>query len=220
MFELFRDPAFVERALGLFTDLTPGLVYFAIGTGAGLENLFPPIPADTFVVFGAFLSAHGQVTAVGVFLATWISNTASTLVVYGLGHRFGAGVFGTTVGRWLLRPRQLRRLAALYDAHGFKIIFVSRFLPGFRAVVPAFAGISRLAFWRTAVPLGLASAIWYGVLVYLGVMLGRNWQTILGLLENVNAMLVAMASAVAVIGAVVWWKTRHHPHETAGEGEA
>ncbi|NIR45288.1 MAG: hypothetical protein GWN99_18075, partial [Gemmatimonadetes bacterium] len=56
----------------------------------------------------------------------------------------------------------------------------------FRALVPVFAGISHLSFWRTALPVALASAIWYGVLVIAGGVLGKNWRVILETLDNVN----------------------------------
>ncbi|NIU78069.1 MAG: DedA family protein, partial [Gammaproteobacteria bacterium] len=61
---------------------------------------------------------------------------------YALARRWGRPVLGTPAGRWVLRPRQLEKLAALYNAHGSKIIFASRFLPAFRALVPVFAGIT------------------------------------------------------------------------------
>lgn len=214
------DSSLIEAILDLLSRLAPEWIYLGIGLGAAVENLFPPIPADTFVVFGAFLSAQGRATALGVFLVTWASNTTSALLVYGLAHRWGAGLFRTRVGRWLLRPRQLERLAVLYHAHGSKIILASRFLPGFRALVPVFAGIIRLAFWRTALPVALASGLWYGLLVYVGAMFGRNWRGVLNALQGVNTLLVWVAGVCAVLVTILWWRTRHHAAEpVAREGE-
>lgn len=207
-----------EELLIILAAIAPHWVYLAIGVGAAIESFFPPIPADTFVLFGAFLSAQGRVTAVGVFIATWTSNTISALIVYAISARWGRDVLGTPAGRWLLRPRQLDRLAALYSAHGSKIIFASRFLPAFRSLVPVFAGISHLGFWRTALPIVLASGFWYGVLIYAGAMFGRNWRAILTMLNNVNTLLGVVAVLLAGVIGFVWWRTRHHPHEEAGSG--
>ena len=212
------DPGWIEELFRTIAGVAPGWVYLAIAIGAAIENIFPPIPADTFVLFGAFLSAHGPLTATGVFLATWSSNIASALMTYAIARRWGQQAFDTSLGRFLLRPRQLERLAALYDAHGGKIIFGSRFLPAFRSLVPVFAGISRLGFWRTALPVALASGIWYGVLVYVGAMFGRNWQVILDALGDVNTVLGLIAALIAVVLGVIWWKTRRAPHETGGSG--
>jgi membrane protein DedA with SNARE-associated domain len=51
---------------------------------------------------------------------------------------------------------------------------VSRFLPAFRALVPVFAGVTRVPLRRVLLPLALASALWYGALVYLGAMAGAT----------------------------------------------
>lgn len=213
------DLGFLEEALVALANLPPALIYLAIGLGAAVENIFPPLPADTFVLFGAFLSAQGRATALGVFLVTWLSNCTSALVVYGLGRRWGPGFFRTGVGRWLLRPRQLERLAEAYARHGALIIFASRFLPGFRSLVPVFAGISRLGFFRTAIPLAAASGVWYGVLVYLGAVFGRNWRTLLHALEGVNTVLLILAGVLAAVLALVWWRSRHHPQPEPASGE-
>jgi membrane protein DedA with SNARE-associated domain len=152
-----------------------------------------------------------------VFAVTWGTNTVAALLVYGLARRWGRVLLNTRTGRWLLRPRQLERLAALYHGHGSKIIFFSRFLPAFRVLVPVFAGISHLAFWRTAVPIAIAGAVWYGLLVVAGVLAGRNWRAIVGAVGNVNTALLVVAAVLACLLGILWWKTRHHPHDHAGE---
>jgi membrane protein DedA with SNARE-associated domain len=207
------EPWQVEQALAKLTEVAPHWIYAVIAAGVAIENVFPPIPADTFVVFGAFLSAHSAVTGLGVFTVTWVANTATALLTYALARRWGRLALNTRLGCWLLRPRQLEHLATLYHGHGSKIIFVSRFLPAFRVLVPVFAGISHLALWRTALPIALASALWYGVLVTAGAMAGRNWQAIAGTLGNVNTVLILVASALAIGVTLIWWRTRHHPHD-------
>lgn len=207
----------IETVVHRLGSIAPHWVYLIVALGVALENVFPPIPADTFVVLGAFLSAQGRVTGSGVFLATWSMNTVTALLTYGVARRWGRSVLDTRPGRWFLRPRQLERLAALYNAHGSKIIFLCRFLPAFRALVPVFAGITHLTVWRTALPIALASAIWYGVLIYAGSELGKNWRVILETLNDVNLLLLIIASAVAGGLLLAWWKTRHGPHEVGGE---
>lgn len=209
----FLDPLQVEQLLGKLAAIAPGWVYVLVGLGAAIENIFPPVPADTFVLFGAFLSEAGEVTGLGVFLVTWTSNTLSAIASYGVARRWGRSVLATPTGRWLLRPGQLTRLADLYDAHGSKMIFGSRFLPAFRALVPFFAGITGLSFWRTALPVAVASGIWYGILVYAGVFFGRNWRFLFEAFENVNTLLLVVAGLLALGLTVIWWRTRHHLHD-------
>ncbi len=207
----------LEEILRQLASIAPYWVYGVIGAGVAIENFFPPIPADTFVFLGAFLSAHGRVTGLGVFAVTWGTNTVAALLNYALARRWGRVLLNTRTGRWLLRPRQLERLATLYHGHGSKIIFFSRFLPAFRVLVPVFAGISHLAFWRTALPVAIAGAIWYGLLVVAGALAGRNWRAIVEAVDNVNTALLVVAALLAALLGVLWWKTRHHPHDQAGE---
>ena len=84
--------------------------------------------------------------------------------------------------------------------------------------MPAFAGISRLGFWRTAFPLAIASAVWYGVLVMGGVFASRNIPRIVGALTalNTTAGLLALLAAVAL--AWVWWRSRHADDRAQGDG--
>lgn len=209
----------LESILSRLAAIEPGWVYAAVALGAAIENFFPPIPADTFVVFGAFLSAEGRVTELGIFLAAWSTNSLAALLNYAMARKWGRSILSTDIGRWLLRPRQLEKLAAMYDAHGSKIIFGSRFLPAFRSVVPFFAGISYLSFWRTALPIAAASGIWYGVLVILGAVFGHNWRSILEALNDVNTLLLIVAGMLAGALAILWYRTRHQPHEERdGEG--
>lgn len=200
-----------QSILAFLQGLHPAVLYVVLGAGAGLENVVPPVPADTFVLLGGFLSAGGRVGPVGVFLATWGCNVASALAVYGVGRRYGRTFFSEGWGRHLLTPHQLQRMRGFYARWGILAIFFTRFLPGFRAVVPAFAGVSRLPLLPVAVPLALASALWYGALVWAGATAGRNLATIRDWLAGANLALLVVAGIIAVAVGVWWRRTRHAP---------
>lgn len=203
----------LERLLH-FAAVSPiTLVYVLVGAGAAVENVFPPVPSDTFVLVGGILADRGVLEPGLVLAVAWGCNVAGALVVYGMARRYGRGIFSTRWGHWLLRPHQLDRLAEFYARYGLATIFFSRFLPVFRVLVPAFAGISGLGFWRTAPPLALASALWYGVVVYAGILASRNLPRIVHLLGLVNDWLLAVALLLVVAVAIWWWRTRRHRRE-------
>lgn len=197
--------AFLEWLAGL----PPILIYLLIGAGAAVENVIPPVPADTFVLLGAFLAESGRASPWIVFLATWVCNVASAVGVYWLAYRYGNGFFTTNVGRWLLQPRQLQQVGHFYARWGTPAIFVSRFLPAFRALVPVFAGVTRVPLRTVILPLSLASALWYGALVYLGAMAGRNWNAIVAFFERASMALLLVAAVLLALLAAWWWRTRH-----------
>jgi membrane-associated protein len=177
--------------------------------GAAIENIVPPVPADTFVLAGAFLAASGRASPWIVFFATWLANVASALAVYGLARKWGTAFFDRPAGRWLLRPRQMERISRFYERWGPQAIAISRFLPAFRAVVPVFAGISRVSFPRVALPVAFASAGWYGMLVVLGTTAGRNIDRILATFDRAGLALVIVAGVIAVLLGYLWWRSRH-----------
>ena len=182
----------------------PLLLYLLLGGGAALENLFPPLPADTFVLLGAFLAAGGKADALTVFLVTWLSNTAAALLVYAAGYRFGRPFFQVGLGRHLLNAHQLRRLKDFYDRWGLPAVFLARFLPGLRAMVPVFAGVTRQPLGVVAFPVLVASGLWYGGLVWLGASAGRNLPAVAAWLASTNRVLLILAGAF-LLGAGFWW---------------
>ncbi|HET7274330.1 MAG TPA: DedA family protein [Longimicrobiaceae bacterium] len=204
---------FINALLGHLINAPEGIVYLLLGIFAALENILPPVPADVVVLFGGFLAGRGLVTPVLVFLVVWSANVMGALAVYLVGRRYGAAFFASHWGGLLLRPRQLASLGEFYARYGARVIFFSRFFPMFRAVVPVFAGISRISFWRTAIPLALASAIWYGVIVYVGAVAGRNWGAILLMLEDASRWLwvATLLISAGVLG--WWWRSRQDPDE-------
>ena len=150
---------------------------------------------------------------------TWASNVASALAVYGLGHRYGRVFFEQGAGRHVLHEGQLDRMRDFYRRWGTYAIFLTRFIPGFRAVVPAFAGVSHQPFLSVAFPLVLASGIWYGVLVWLGAATGRNLGTLVGWLSSANRVLLLVAVVLAGGVGVWWWKTRRGRGKEGGGEE-
>lgn len=181
-----------------------GTLYLALALVASIENVFPPIPADTVVALGSFLAARGRGSIVAVFLATWAGNITSAMLMYWLGSRYGAG----RLERRLLgqkAPGAEQRLSRLYGRYGVMALFASRFIPGVRALVPPFAGALRVPPLRAGLAIASASAIWYGTVSYLGFTVGGNWQRVTRLISDYGHILAAVAGTLLVLAAVIWW---------------
>lgn len=199
----------LSEALAFLQGLSPAWIYVLLGIGAGVENIVPPVPADTFVVLGGFIAGAGAADPGAIFLATWAGNVATALAVYFAGARYGPPFFDTACGRLLLRPHQLHRLGAYYRRWGQVTIFATRFLPGFRAVVPVFAGVTGQRFLPVALPLASASAIWYGLLTWLGTRAGRNVAGIVAWLSDLNRVLLIAALALGAVVLYGWYRSRN-----------
>ncbi|WP_420634742.1 DedA family protein [Candidatus Palauibacter sp.] len=196
----------VQPLLDFLLALPDAAAYALIAVGSAVENIFPPVPSDTFVVLGAVLVDRGSLEPAAVLLSAWVANTGGAMLVFGLARRHGPAVFRSRWGRRLLRPHQLRRMARFYERHGLWAIFFARFLPVLRVIVPTFAGFTGLGAVRALIPIVVASFLWNALMLSGGILASRNVHRIFELLSRVNAWLLVLAAAV--LGLLVGWWVR------------
>ena len=170
------------------------------------------MPADTVVALGALLAGHGILDPWTVFAVTWVGNVASAALVYSFGRHYGRAFFTGRIGRWLLSEATLAHIEAAYARHGSYGIFFSRLLPVWRAVVPPFAGVARVPAWRALIPIALASALWYGGIIFLVVRLAPTLDQAIAVLGRVNRVL-GLAAVALVLLVVVWLRLRRRSRQ-------
>jgi membrane protein DedA with SNARE-associated domain len=197
----------MDALLAWLTSLPTAALYLALAVTAAAENIFPPLPADTVVAFGAFLAARGNGTALGSFLATWLGNLVGAAVMYGVGHRFGASWIKRVFARYGTAGSEAR-LESLYARRGIWAIFLSRFLPGARAIVPPFAGALRIPFWGALAAMGVASGIWYGAITYLAFTAGASFDELRARIAASQRIVGVVAALLAIAIALIWWIRR------------
>lgn len=197
----------LERLLDALASLPLVPTYLVLMALSALENVFPPVPADTAVALGAFLARRGEVSVVPLAALCWLANVGSAAGTYVLARRHGRGFFRDGWGRKIMPPEVLAALEEAYERWGVAGIFLSRFLPGLRAAVTPFAGVAGLSPARALVPAAVASAIWYAFLAFAGYELAQNWDAVKSLLGDTNRALGIVALVVAVAGAL-WLRYR------------
>jgi membrane protein DedA with SNARE-associated domain len=196
----------VQDVLDWLSELPPTALYAALAVVSAAENVFPPLPADTVVAFGAFLAARGHATLLGAFLATWLGNVSGALLVYMIGRRYGAH----HAHRWMTRfggATSESRLQAMYERRGIGALFLSRFIPGLRALVPPFAGALRIPLLQATLAIAIASGIWYGVVTWIAYSVGSDWEALQQRLRGAGATAAVVAAAIALVG-ITWYLVR------------
>jgi membrane protein DedA with SNARE-associated domain len=193
----------LERLLDALASLPLVPTYLVLMALSALENVFPPVPADTAVALGAFLARRGEVSVVPLVALCWLANVGSAAGTYVLARRHGRGFFRDGWGRKIMPPEVLAALEEAYERWGVAGIFLSRFLPGLRAAVTPFAGVAGLPPARALVPAAAASAIWYVFLAFAGYELAQNWDTVKSLVADTNRVLGVAALVLA--GAAGYW---------------
>ena len=165
------------------------------------------------MALGAFLAARNPALSVwAVYAVTVVGNVGSAAGMYAAARSFGRRIVETRFGRRVITPRALAALERAYFRHHLWGIFTSRFLPGYRAVVPPFAGLVRLPAAKALPPMAAASTLYYGLLVAVAYGLGSNWDAVRAFLGDLGLVLGALAlAATAVLAWLLWRQRRNEP---------
>jgi membrane protein DedA with SNARE-associated domain len=191
---------------GWLGDLPLGSLYIAIGVLSAFENFFPPFPSDAVIAFGSFLADRAHGSAITVFLLGWFGNVAGAGITYTLGRRFGSKAFMRRIEKYA-GPDAEVRIKRLHKKYGFMGLFVSRFLPGVRAIVPPFAGAMRLPAFKVMLSVASASAVWFGLITFLAFRAGDNWDLVEHYIVRSGKVAGLVAVAIVVVAVGIWlWK--------------
>ena len=131
------------------------------------------ISEDLACIYGGFLAAQGRLTimeAIGACSAgIWIGD----MVLYWVGY-----IAANTRKHWrwmdrVANPRRIAKGRRLFEAHGMKWVFVSRFVPGMR--LPSFvaAGAVGWSFKKFVIALALGAWMWTPIICGMAYLSGR-----------------------------------------------
>src|SRR3989442_11932178 len=100
----------MSSLLQVLESLPSGPLYALIAALAAVENVFPPVPADTAVALGAFLAGRRIMDPWMVFGLTWTSNVSSGAAVYARARRQCRAPFQGVAGRPLFPGATIARI--------------------------------------------------------------------------------------------------------------
>jgi membrane protein DedA with SNARE-associated domain len=55
------------------------------------------------------------------------------------------------------------------------------------------------------IAIGSASALWYGLITYVGFYLGSDWESVLATMRRYGVITGIVAAIVLAIGLIAWW---------------
>lgn len=171
----------------LYASLTGPLVHLATNvidslgiagvlvmtTTTGVIGLPGTEPTMLFAGFDVF---QGHLSLAGIIIAGVIGDVLGATIAYAIGYwarelvlRHGSKVH--------VSERRLDRARHWFERYGSPVVFISRLLPGVRAVFPYAAGVSEMPFVRFFIFTVLGSIVWISGLAVLGREVGHNWSS-------------------------------------------
>jgi len=193
----------LETVIAWLGDLPIGTLYVAIAGLSAFENVFPPFPSDGVIAFGSFLASRAHGSPFTVFVLGWFGNVAGAMVTYTLARRFGSDMILKRLKRYA-GPTAENRMKDLIARYGFGGLFVSRFLPGVRAVVPPFAGAMRLPPVKVFLAIASASAVWFGIITFLAFRAGDNWDLLQEYILRSGTWAGVISVAIVALMVAIW----------------
>ncbi len=195
----------------LVTQIYEAVGYLGVALWVAIESVIIPIPSELVLPFAGFLV--GQQEAIEpitgrpwnfflVVMAGTLGATVGALVAYAI-EAWGGRPVIERWGRYLgISGADLDRAELFFARHGEAASFFGRMIPVIRSLVSFAAGVARMPIRRFIVFTFLGSLPFTAALVFAGVQLGANWETIGTVIKRFEYAVLAVLVLIAL--AWVW----------------
>jgi len=184
-----------EDILNQISTFAPLWIYITLFLFAFVENVFPPSPSDLVIVIGGTLVGTGDLSFIlSLIFATIGSITGFMLMFY----------IGSTVDKKLIHAGKFKhipvnsidKVETWFRKYGYFVIVANRFMPGTRAVISFFAGISNLEPKKTTFLCFISALAWNIIMLYLGFVFGDNVQMVDEYLTTYTNIVIAVTVVI------------------------
>lgn len=185
----------IEHLLSQISDLAPIWIYILLFSFAFVENLFPPSPSDIVIVIGGSLVGAGYLHFVPALVFSTGGSTAGFLTAFAIGWQFDKKLVHAGKIKFI-NIQAIEKVENAFRKWGYYLIVANRFLPGTRAVISFFGGMSRLDIHKTVFLSAISSLLWNFILIYLGLEFGRNVALVDSYLNTYSNIVIAITAVV------------------------
>ena len=193
--------ALVNGIVFLTTNVTAAVSswgYFGVFALMLLESSSLPVPSEVVLPFVGYLVSLGKLDFWVAIVVATTAGIGGSLVDYYIGLR-GAHVLAEhrVLGKVLFNKSQLEVAAGWFSRYGSAMVFLGRFVPGFRTIVSFPAGAVRMSLTKFVVFTTAGCLLWNVLLIYIGVFLGEQWREVAGISHYL--IIAAVAAAVVIV---------------------
>ncbi|MBC3179500.1 DedA family protein [Corynebacterium lujinxingii] len=206
----------IDWIVGLMETLgAPG-----VGIAILLENLFPPIPSEVVLPLAGFTVAQGSLNMVNVFIWSVLGSVIGAYVLYGVGAWLGLERLRKIADwMWLVRASDVDSAMNFFHKYGKPSVFIGRLIPGVRSLISIPAGLDKMNLVTFGLWTTLGSGIWNAILIYLGFVLGANWEKATGYADAYSKVIYVVLLLI-ILGFLVFFIRRAVRERQAQAGTA
>ena len=186
-----------ESILNELTSFPPVWIYITLFLFAFVENVFPPSPSDFVVVVGGSLIATGIIDFIPTLILTSLGTVIGFMVLFYIGSTVDKKVIHS--GKFKYIPVDaIEKVEIWFKKYGYGIILANRFMPGTRAVISFFAGLSHLDVKKTIILSTISAFAWNTLILYLGYLFGDNVELVDQYLTTYSNIVIGISVVVAL----------------------
>lgn len=200
----------LEQAIQFLSDATIPMIWILIFSVfiTYLENVFPPSPSDSVLVFIGTLVGMGKVGFFPLLIFSTLGSALGFATMFWLGLTYGNKVIESKRFKFISNE-DLEKPRKWFAKYGYTIIFFNRFLSGTRAIISFFAGISKLKAILTITLATCSSLIWNFLLIYLGMEFGENWHIVVEYINRFGEIVIVVVTAILLFFVIRWLYQRY-----------
>jgi membrane protein DedA with SNARE-associated domain len=173
--------------------------YGALFAAVVLGNVGFPVPEETILALGGYLSQRGELRLGLVLAIGVVSAVAGDTIGYWLGRRYGRAAIERYGGWVFVTPARFEKVSRFVSRYGGWAVFGARFVAGLRSLAGPLAGAAGLR------PLPFAMANVLGALLFVPYAVGIGYAVGYGFgddLERLIGRVEHIVVAAALIGAL------------------
>ena len=178
------------------------IVVFLVSAGEALFVIGLFVPSTVVLVTAGTMIGMGKLSFVPIFLAASVGAVVGDAVSFWFGHVWKEKI--REIWPFSRYTSMLDKGEAFFRKHGGKSVFIGRFIPGVKAVVPGVAGMMGMSVVRFTVINVVSAFAWAGAHIIPSIALGRGFD----LARSANPRLAVLLVAVLVVLALAWYLTR------------
>ena len=165
--------------MDLITTFLTDWGYVALFITMVLENMNVPIPSEIVLGFAGFLVSQQIFAFWPAVIVGTIAGLVGSLLSYWIGYTGGRTVLMKYGKHMKLSTKKLIAADSWFQRYGGIAVFTGRLLPGIRTFISLPAGVAQYPLPHFIAFTVIGTVPWTMLLVYIGSLLGENWQTIL-----------------------------------------
>ncbi len=159
-------------------NLVEHLGYIGIFFMTLIESSFVPIPAEFTMIPAGYLVHQGKMNFLLVYFASVAGSVAGGYVNYWIAFHYGRNLFLKYPKIFMMSPDKFDKVEEYFRDHGAISVFTGRLLPAVKHYIGFPAGLAKMNLKTYLFYCLLSGAIWMGLLLGIGYLVGEHQQLI------------------------------------------